>query len=165
MVTVKFEVKDSKLLAQLANIHFAFDRPAGLYDEIGMALVAATQNRFEKEIDPDGNPWPVSLRAAYSGGKTLTDTARLRGSITHEATDSGVAVGTNLIYAAIHQMGGRITAKTKRGLRFRALGNGGWVNKQSVDIPRRAFLGLDAEDEKEIADIVGDWAKDAEKFR
>lgn len=138
------------------------DNARGLFDAIGMALVSSTQNRFETETDPTGNPWPESLRKTMFGGRTLTDTAALVQSITHEATDNSVAVGTNLIYAAIHQMGGTIKAKepissfTKGGLRFKGPG-GAWVRKNEVTIPQRAFLGLDADDENEIRAICADW--------
>lgn len=129
----------------------------GLFDAIGASLVVSTQHRFETEEDPEGNPWPASLRALIKGGRTLTDTARLVQSITHEATEGSVAVGTNVIYAAIHQVGGTIRAKTAKGLRFRGPGNGGWVTKQSVEMPKRAFLGLDQDDEAEIAALCADW--------
>jgi hypothetical protein len=107
------------------------DDQRGLFDAIGMALVVSTQQRFEDETDPQ--------------------------SITHAPTDNSVAIGTNLIYAAIHQTGGTIKAKTAKGLRFRGPGNGGWVQKSEVTIPQRAFLGVDDEDENEIRALCADW--------
>lgn len=148
-----FEATLSVLGAAIAKT----DDARGLFDAIGMALVDSTQNRFETETDPTGNPWPASWRKTMSGGRTLTDTAALVQSITYEATDSSVAVGTNLIYAAIHQLGGTIRAKTTKGLRFRGPGNGDWVNKSEVTIPQRAFLGLDSDDENEIRALCADW--------
>ena len=150
---VEYEVKGAQ--ATLDALSFAssiLDAPKELFDDIGAALVISTQQRFESETAPDGNPWKKSFRELHGGGKTLTDTARLVKSITHEASNNGVAVGTNVLYAAIHQTGGTIKAKTKRGLRFQTL-NGSWIGKQSVRIPQRAFLGLDQEDEKEILKI------------
>jgi phage virion morphogenesis protein len=141
-------------LAFLGEAAAKAGRPRDLYDQVGAALVASTQARFEREQDPDGNPWPASLRATLEGGRTLTDTARLVSSLTHEASDAGVAVGTNVIYAAIHQLGGTIRAKTSKGLRFRSPGNGGWVTRHEVEMPRRAFLGVDEEDEQEIEFIA-----------
>ena len=93
------------------------------------------------------------------GGKTLVDSARLMQSITSNASDTGVEVGTNVLYAAIHQFGGTIRAKTSRGLRFK-IGKGrdaSWATRQSVTIPARPFLGIDAEDEAEIIQIATDW--------
>jgi phage virion morphogenesis protein len=133
------------------------ERPRDLYDRVGAALAVSTQHRFETETDPEGSPWPASLRKLLMGGRTLTDSARLVSSITHEASDSGVAVGTNVLHAAIHQTGGTIRAKTPAGLRFRSPGNGSWVTKQSVEMPRRAFLGVDEGDEEDIEAIAGEW--------
>jgi phage gpG-like protein len=93
----------------------------------------------------------MSIRALLQGGRTMTDTGRLAASITHEADEAGVAIGTNVAYGAIHQTGGTITAKTSSGLRFRV--GGQWVTKQSVTIPARPFLGIDEDDEKEIEAI------------
>lgn len=126
-----------------------------LFDAIGAYLVTSTQQRFEREEDPDGTPWPASIRALAEGGKTLTDTARLFQSFTHEASPTGVEVGTNLTYAGVHQFGAVIKAKTDQGLQFR-IGDR-FVTKESVTIPKRSFLGLDDADETEIAAIVGDW--------
>ncbi|KQZ14305.1 hypothetical protein ASD44_09640 [Mesorhizobium sp. Root554] len=158
MTGARMELKGKEaVLADLAETIGKTEDKRGLFDAIGASLAVSTQHRFETETDPEGNPWPASLRALTEGGRTLTDTARLVQSITHEATAEGVAVGTNVIYAAIHQTGGVIKAKTSKGLRFRGPGNGGWVTKQSVEMPRRAFLGLDDEDESEIRALCADW--------
>jgi phage virion morphogenesis protein len=158
MTGVRMELNGRE--ATLAVLGEAVDRTddsLGLFDAIGAALVVSTQRRFEDEAGPDGNPWPESLRKKLLGGRTLTDTAALVSSITHEATTSSVAIGTNLIYAAIHQVGGTIRAKTEKGLRFRSPGNGGWVRKSEVEMPARPFLGLDEDDEAEIRALAADW--------
>lgn len=156
MTGVRLELSGSEAaLAALSAAAARLDDPMPLYDEIGSMLVVSTQQRFEREEAPDGTPWPMSIRVLTEGGKTLSDTRRLHNSMTHEASRDGVAVGTNVIYAAIHQTGGTIRAKTARGLRFQVAGE--WAVKQSVEIPERAFLGLDAEDERAIGDITGDY--------
>jgi phage virion morphogenesis protein len=158
MTGISYQVKGSEeALADLARAVAALDDATPLYDDIGAALVISTQERFERESGPDGSPWPQSLRVKFEGGKTLSDTRRLVGSLTHEASSGGVAVGTNVIHAAIHQKGGVIKAKTSKGLRFRVGGNGGWVTKQSVTIPARPFLGLDNDDETMISDMASDY--------
>lgn len=156
MVGVRFELDGSEAaLAALTAAAARLDDPMPLYDEIGSMLVVSTQQRFEREEAPDGTPWPMSIRVLTEGGKTLSDTRRLHNSMTHEASNDGVAIGTNVIHAAIHQTGGTIRAKTSKGLRFKVAG--GWVTRQSVEIPQRAFLGLDTDDEKAIGDIAGDY--------
>lgn len=152
MTGVAITIKGSDAaFAVLAKAQAALATPRGLYADIGRQLVVSAQSRFAAEKDPDGSPWPVSMRAALDGGKTLTHTARLKNSITSEAGDREVAVGTNAIYAAIHQFGGVIKAKTAKGLKFRPAGGNGFVTVMSVTMPKRAFLGLDQDDEAYIA--------------
>lgn len=145
-----------------------------LMDGIGEMMVSSTLQRFEDEEGPDGKAWRPSIRATPSedtrapvrrgkdgrllkgsgrkikgrkGGKTLTDTARLRGSIEHRATGDEVTVGSvtgsNVEYARIHQMGGMA-------------GRG-----KSVELPARPFLGASEQDVEDIREMIGDFLADA----
>lgn len=141
-----------------------------LMDGIGEMMVSSTLQRFEDEEGPDGKAWEPSIRATPSedtrapvrrgkdgrllkgsgkkikgrkGGKTLTDTARLRKSIEHRATGDEVTVGSNVVYARIHQMGG-------------VAGRG-----KSVELPARPFLGVSEQDAEDIREAVGDFLADA----
>ena len=88
-------------------------------------------------------------------GRTLVDRGDLRGSVTYRVLgDGAVEVGAAREYAAIHQMGGTITAKGK-ALRFR-LATSAFVNVRSVRIPARPYLGISAEDREEIVGTVED---------
>lgn len=166
-VRIDVELDDRDLRRRLA----AYAARAGdlrpVLDEIGQYLVAATIRRFETETDPEGAPWPPSARAEGEDrrtlsaaarragvsplrGRTLTDTGRLRASITHVLDRDSVSVGTNVVYAAIHQFGGTtgpriIRARNKKSLAFQA--GGRTVFRRSVRhpgsrVPRRAFLGV-----------------------
>ena len=88
------------------------------------AVRTSTLERYKQEKDPEGKKWKSSIRAEAEGGKTLTDTARLRNSIRAKSDASGFTVGTNTIYASTHQLGekGRkitIRAKSSKGLVFK----------------------------------------------
>lgn len=144
----------------LASAARRIEDPLPLYIAIGDALVVSTLERFDTETDPQGSPWPMSLRVMMEGGKTLTDTGVLRGSITREADAGGVSVGTNDIRARIHQEGGVIRAKTAKGLRFAPMGANQDIIRRSVTMPRRAFLGLDDEDLAEIERLAGNYIMD-----
>lgn len=74
---------------------------------IGEIIVEQTDTAFETGVAPDGKAWPASGRALATGGQTLIDSAVLRNSITVQATENQVEVGTNVLYAAIHQLGGK----------------------------------------------------------
>lgn len=126
-----------------------------LMDEIGAAMVASTQRRFEEGRGPNGEPWPESIRAREQGGRTLVDKALLLGSLTHNPSRDSVEWGSNLVYAAIHQLGGEIAARVAAYLHFRV--GGRWVRKKSVKIPARPYLGISPADENEIGGIVEDY--------
>lgn len=99
-----------------------------LMDAIGEALVSSTLERFEKSVSPDGKSWAANKR----GGQILVDTGQLKGSIVYEASSDMVIVGTNKIYAAIHQFGGPAG------------------KNHSVTIEARPYLGINDDDREEI---------------
>ena len=89
----------------------------------------------------------------------LIDVGNLRASIRAQRDRPGVViVGTNVIYAAIHEFGGVITAKNKPMLVFKI--NGQWIRKRSVTIPARPYLrpAFDSHKNKAV-DKVGDVLK------
>ncbi len=131
-----------------------------MYDAIGKAMVESTKQRFDRGESPEGNPWPISLRAQFEGGKTLVDKAHLKQSITHIADQNGVEWGTNMHYAATHQFGATITPKSADALRFSIPGIG-FVTTKSVTIPARPFIGLSIEDEAEIETIAFNFIAEA----
>ena len=102
------------------------------------------------------------MRAREEGGQTLTDTGRLRASITHRLGPDEVVIGTNVVYAAIHQFGGQtpprvIRPKHKKALAFTV--GGQKIARKSVrhpgsKIPARPFLGIDSGDEAVISETI-----------
>jgi len=154
-VGLQITLNSAPLQGALARLAERGEQRLGLMEQIGAALLLSTQMRFEAERGPDGNPWPPSIRALAEGGKTLRDDGQLVGSLTYSATNEGVEIGTNVIYAAIHQQGGTIKAKSADNLTFR-IGDR-WISKAEVTIPARPFLGIDDDDMTEIAAILSDY--------
>jgi phage virion morphogenesis protein len=126
-------------LGRLVRLNFT-----DLHRQVGHAVLNSTLQRFKDGVDPDGKPWPKSQRVlgkkrgrkGRKGTKTLIDTGRLRSSLTVAATADEAVVGTNTIYARIHQYGG----KTGRG--------------RAVKMPARPYLGLNDDDRAVIDAIV-----------
>lgn len=161
-------------LAELAGYTRRASDKRGLFANIGMSLVTSTQMRFERGVGPDGTPWPPSIRARVTGGKTLIETARLMRSITYVAAINGLEVGTNAIYAAIHQFGGVIQQAARTAvLHFKVNKKTGQsrfakpskadrarkakIGARSIRMPARPFIGLDDDDSREIIQIAEDW--------
>jgi phage gpG-like protein len=83
-------------------------------------------------------------RNVRGGGSRLNvRTGRLSRSLTAVRIGRGrVAVGTNVIYAPVHEFGATITAKNAPYLRFQyPRRSGQWHSVRSVTIPARPFLG------------------------
>lgn len=140
------------VLKQLGNFDSLKDQ---LFDEIGAGLVDSVQHRFLTGTDVDGNPWKISWRARMQGGETLRDTNRLMNSYTHNVLSSGVEVGTDVVYAPHLHYGATILPKNGQYITF-AVGGQYRKVKQSV-LPPRTQLGINAEDEVMILDIVGSF--------
>lgn len=160
-LAIRIELADTGAAAALAGLKAVSADLRPLLQDIGAELEMSTVERFDSNVGPDGVPWPQSIRAREKGGKTLVDRAYLRDSVAYRLDGAAaVEVGAGGIageYAAIHQTGGTIRAKTAKGLRFRlASGNGPMVTVQSVRIPPRPYLGLSAEDNQAVEDLAVD---------
>lgn len=140
------------VLKQLGNFDSLKNQ---LFDEIGAGLVNSIQHRFLTGTGVDGNPWKISWRARMQGGETLRDTGRLMNSYTHNVLSSGVEVGTDVAYAPHLHYGATILPKNGQYITF-AVGGQYRKVKQSI-LPPRTQLGINAEDEAMVLDIVGSF--------
>ena len=82
---------------------------------------------------------PKWLGLKYRAGKPLTDTGRLKDSFSTMYDNDTALVGTNIIYAAIHNFGGQAGRNRK------------------VRIPQREFLTLTDDDKQALMDDVQDY--------
>lgn len=171
-------VDDAQARARLARL--AELGMASLMPRLGEYLTESAQRRFATQTAPDGAPWaPLQARYArrkkYNQDKILTLRGYLRSQIHYQVTDARtVEVGSNQKYAAIHQLGGTIEQHAQsRKTRYRSVAGQvlfakkshtrgvteRWVTRGAyqVKIPARPFLGISAEDEREIRDILANW--------
>lgn len=140
----------------LARMAALGQRPRPIWEAIGQYGESSTRLRFKNQAGPDRKRWVPSIRAQASGpGRTLIQKARLLRSMSHNADNSGTAWGTNVIYAGVHQFGAVIKAKSAGALRFRMPG-GGFVTVKQVTIPARPYLGVNAEDGREMLALTND---------
>lgn len=129
--------------------------PRPIWDAIGQYGESSTRMRFKNQAGPDRKRWVPSIRARQLGGQTLVQKARLLRSLSHNADNNGTSWGTNVIYAGVHQFGAVIKAKSAGALRFRMPG-GGFVTVKQVTIPARPYLGVNAEDGREMLALAHD---------
>ncbi len=118
--------------SDLADITFA----------IGELIVTQTRTRLaDGKRGPDGEawaPWSPAYAATRSGQHSLlTGGGDLRDSIANHSRGLEAVAGTNLVYGAIHQFGGDVSAGHPA-------------------IPARPWLGLSGENRREIEELVAD---------
>ena len=97
-------------------------------------LAGAMRYAVAQNFKQGGRPEWLALK--YRSGIPLNDTGALRQSIDELSDNDTALVGTNMVYAAIHQFGG-------------------WAGRnRKVYIPARPFLQLTNEDKQDLMDDV-----------
>ena len=155
---------DKEVELMLARLSRRVGNLQPLMREIGAQLEGSVADNFKGGHDPYGVPWLKSRRAKETGGKTLIDSAILRGSISSITTPHSVEVGTNVVYARRHNQGGsgvdqisahRRVMTTVFGIKLAAPKT---VNvkahSRKSNTPKRQFLGLAPHDLDDIAALV-----------
>ena len=166
-VEIQVSATNKKIAAALKRLARRTDNLRPVMERIGVFLENSVLRRFETQTAPDGTPWLRSERAELEHGQTLTDTGRLRASITRVVESRSTAVGTNVVYAAIHQFGGTTPARVIKPRRKKALFWPGArhpvksVNHPGSEIGARPFLGLSGEDEQGVLDIINNYISSA----
>lgn len=148
---------DVPVLDSLDRLYAAAGDLGPVMKNIGEYEAGSTKRRFISETDPAGVPW-LDLNKLYQ--KTKKGPGKLRGEtrqlsqIVYQAANDNVAIGSNEVYARIHNEGGIIKPKSAAALVFSM---GGQTFKvKSVRIPRRQFLGFSDEDIAQIRAIIED---------
>ncbi|SFH12760.1 phage virion morphogenesis protein [Pseudomonas sp. NFACC45] len=146
--------------------------------DIAEYLHQSTDDRFRRQIAPDGSPWaPLapSTLAKKKDGRILRETGVLQDTLRHSVSNNELAFGTDRAYGAIHQFGGKIehAARSQQvyfrqgkdgsvGNRFVKKGKSNfarWITRgaHSMEMPERPYLGLSSEDDNEVVLIVNDY--------
>lgn len=145
MSGVEFSVDLDLSEAQAALARLSASQIDQLAYEIGTLIEDQTKLRImDEKRAPDGTPWApwseayaesLKRRNRRNPRSLLVGVGDLRDSIQNYTTGEKVKVGSNLIYAAIHQFSGE------------AVG---------MNIPARPYLGLSADNATAIEEFVAD---------
>ncbi|MDR0996758.1 MAG: phage virion morphogenesis protein [Zoogloeaceae bacterium] len=113
------------------------------------AIAGTLAYETEKNFEEQGRPKWASLQnppERRKGGMILQDTGGLAASVSTDYDQTQAMVGSNKVYAAIHQLGGTTSAHTIRPQKKKALKFGGVivkrVNHPGSEIPARPFLPI-----------------------
>lgn len=194
MITI--EVDDANVLRVIAELQRRMADMQPAMQSVGEYLVESTHRRFSTSTAPDGSRWAPNSQVTYlrmlesRGGTSYTkgeragrinakgagvamtkkpligETHRLENEIVPFASQDGVEVGSNLIYAAVQQFGAKMGefGRYSQVSRWRKFGDkdfrkyAGTVKGFPIpwgDIPARPFLGLSTDDADNVLSIVG----------
>jgi phage virion morphogenesis protein len=174
MAGTVIQFRDEKAQKLLRRVARELKDTTPLMRIIGSIIRTSVVRNFELEGRPQwaalspitakrrGAEGPILRRQGAAGG--------LMGSINIEASDGRVSVGTNKIYAAVHQFGaragsfGRKRVSVRRHTRRNRRGGTSEVAAHSRemafpwgDIPARPFLMVQPEDMQEITAAAADY--------
>lgn len=158
---IRTEINDTEVQRAFAQVAAGLSNPTELMQDAGEYLVNSTKERFQEGRAPDGTPWAPKSQTTLdqylrSGDGALTrpligPSKTLSTTINYAASDDSVEWGSNVIQAAVMQMGAQKGA-------FGSMANGSsipWGN-----IPARPYLGVDEEDRDALFTITREWLED-----
>lgn len=143
MPAAQIEINDYEILAALTQLARNVDYLEPALDAIGATVKASIQLNFSEQHGPDGDPWEPLSEATLAnrrggGGQILRDTGLLNRSITYNANDTAVEIGSDKVYANMMQFGGKKSDFP-------------WL---WGDIPERPFVGISEADQDEILSLL-----------
>lgn len=166
-ISAKYSIDDLEARKALDGIEHRLTRPEKPLKECGLVLLRSIAKTFKA----GGRPvrWKPSKRAKAEAGKTLIKTARLMRSITMTVLGRILTVGTNVVYAAIHHLGGEIKKNVtiKEHWRFITKAFGKPIEgrrvlvkshqrEMDIDMPERPYLVIQDADYRVFNRIVVD---------
>lgn len=181
---IQIKVDDKDVLKRLGELHDAASNMQPLYEKIGAGLLFRTQRNFETETAPDGTKWPrlkprTAAQRIGSGRRGYENMLRVKNrlfqSVTYQADAASAVVGTNVIYAAIHNMGGEIKQPERKHTIYQRYDqktdtlNPRFVKRSrsnfardvtmkahTINMPAREFLGFADGDRNEVLRIAAE---------
>ena len=168
MISIKYSIDDMQAKTAIKQLTERLSKPQQALKECGLVGLQSIAKTFEA----GGRPvkWKRSARAKRTGGKTLIDTARLMRSVAMDVVDNILTIGSNVIYARIQHLGGRISknATIKKHWRIMRKAFGKPITGRRVLVrthqrqmntimPARPFLVIQDEDWRVFKRIFEDY--------
>jgi phage virion morphogenesis protein len=163
---IRIQIDDAEVRRALGGLAARLANMRPFYKNVGEELVQSTKERFDAQRDPEGRPWKKDLPGTWARKKTkriLRESGQLQDTIHYQADGDQVLIGSNRVYAAIHQFGGQTKAHTIRPKNKKALAWPGAahpvksVRHPGSKIPARPFLGMSERDKARILEIAADF--------
>lgn len=157
------ELQADHLVRALEAVRLEIATPQEMLGSFGVSLLRVNQERHDKGLDPDGNPWkelaPSTLAEENRKGGPLNKTGRMLANFHYQVVGDTLRLGFDGgdgFKAKFHQDGSRphvISAKKAKALKF-----GGLYRKRvnHPGLPIRRLVGFPESDQQLVADVAVD---------
>lgn len=127
----EIEISSKAVMSQLEQLERGTHDASPLMASISNELRTQTDANFAAEGRPK---WlGIKPRKGREGGKILQDTGQLAASISTSSDATSATIGSNKVYAAIHQLGGDINKPAQsRMVRHRTDAKGNLLHSQHL---------------------------------
>jgi phage virion morphogenesis protein len=166
MPSVRVTIDASQVKQRLGSLSQQLAGLRPLLEDVKGRLLLSVQQNFTAGGRP--RAWTPLARSTLANrrgtsARLLRDTGRLQNSITGRIENRSVLVGSNVLYARVHQEGASIQVpeiRARPGKVLRFVVNGQVVYSRrarahSVRIPARPYLLLQESDKAYIRDAIG----------
>ncbi|MEQ9868592.1 phage virion morphogenesis protein [Pectobacterium odoriferum] len=173
MYEIKYDITDFE--RGLGELISRIEHRQPLMREIAAAMHDAVEENFSQQGRPAWAGWSPRYAKQRQGGKILQKRGRLAKSISEYSDNDSATVGTNVVYARIHQEGGTINipARSQRayykqskdgsvGNRFVKKSKSNFsqwntMGEYKITIPARPFLHLTESDIEGMENTAHDY--------
>lgn len=161
MIEIEIDSKSSRNLENLfIKMETNIKKPIVALKQIGAYMLGSINKNFENQGRP--TKWAPLAPSTIAGRrnknkasiKILQDTGYLKNSITYDATDDEVKIGTNVIYGKTHQFGADIKTRSSSRKVSTKSHKKTSTKKPYIHIPARPFLLFQNEDKDAIREIL-----------
>lgn len=159
--TIEFQAEHLALALEAVRQEIA--TPQEMLGRFGESLLRVNQERHDKGLDPEGQPWkelaPSTLAEGKRKGGPLKKTGRMLASFAYQVNGDTLRLGFDGgdgFKAKFHQDGSRahvISATKAKALKF-----GGMYRKRvnHPGLPARRLVGFPTSDQQLVADVAAD---------
>lgn len=165
MATYTIKLDTERFSHLIGALSSSLEEPDVLLYAIGRTLVRTHQERHQRGVDPEGNPWPALKHPGYPEGRKggpLNRTGAMLKSLNYNVEGDTLRigfVGAEGAPAKYHQEGSKahsIEAKQGRALKLGALG----IYRKRVHhpgLPPRPLLGFPESDRELVEEVLKDY--------
>lgn len=175
MYEIKYDITDFE--RGLGELISRIEHRQPLMREMAAAMHDAVEENFAQQGRPAWAGWSPRYAKKRQGGKILQKSGRLAASISEYSDNDSATVGTNVVYARIHQEGGTINipARSQRsyhkqykdgrvGNRFVKKSKSNFsqwntMGEYKITIPARPFLHLTESDVEGMENTAAEYLK------